>query len=40
MKKFIPSLFFAGFASPALADITHKLSSIIQLQVTAAATQV
>ena len=40
MKKFIPLLLFAGFASPAMADITHKLSSSIQLQVNAAATQV
>ena len=31
---------FAGFASPAMADITHKLSSSVQLQVNAAATQV
>ena len=40
MKKFIPLLLFAGFASPAMAAITHKLSSSIQLQVNAAATQV
>ena len=40
MKKFIPLLLFAGFASPAIADITHKLSSSIQLQVNSAATQV
>ena len=40
MKKFIPLLLVAGFSSPAMADITHKLSSSIQLQVTAAATQV
>ena len=40
MKKFIPLLLFAGFASPAMADITHKLSSSVQLQVNAAATQV
>ena len=40
MKKFIPLLLFAGFSSPAFADITHKLSSSIQLQVNAAATQV
>ena len=40
MKKFIPLLLFAGFASPAMANITHKLSSRIQLQVNAAATQV
>ena len=40
MKKFIPLLLLAGFSSPALADITHKLSSSIQLQVNAASTQV
>ena len=40
MKKFIPLLLFAGFASPAMADLTHKLSSSVQLQVNAAATQV
>ena len=40
MKKFIPLLLVAGFSSPAMADITHKLSSSIQLQVNAAATQV
>ena len=40
MKKFIPLLLLAGFSSPAMADITHKLSSSIQLQVNAAATQV
>ena len=40
MKKFIPLLLVAGFGSPAMADITHKLSSSIQLQVNAAATQV
>ena len=31
---------FAGFSSPAFADITHKLSSSVQLSVNAAATQV
>ena len=31
---------FAGFSSPAFADITHKLSSSVQLTVNAAATQV
>ena len=31
---------FAGFSSPAFADITHKLSSSVQLNVNAAATQV
>ena len=40
MKKLLPILLFAGFSSPAFADITHKLSSSIQLQVNAAATQV
>ena len=30
----------AGFSSPAMADITHKLSSSVQLSVAAAATQV
>ena len=40
MKKFIPLLLLAGFSSPAMADITHKLSSSIQLQVNAASTQV
>ena len=40
MKKFIPLLLLAGFSSPAMADITHKLSSSVQLSVAAAATQV
>ena len=40
MKKFIPLLLVAGFSAPAMADITHKLSSSVQLQVNAAATQV
>ena len=40
MNKFIPLLLIAGFGTPAMADITHKLSSTIQLQVNAAATQV
>ena len=40
MKKLLPILLFAGFSSPAFADITHKLSSSVQLQVNAAATQV
>ena len=31
---------FAGFSSPAFADITHKLSSSVQLTVNAAAPQV
>ena len=40
MKKFLPLLLLAGFGSPAMADITHKLSSSVQLTVNAAATQV
>jgi len=40
MKKLLPILLLAGFSSPAMADITHKLSSSIQLSVAAAATQV
>ena len=40
MKKFIPILLFFGFGSPVMADITHKLSSSVQLRVDAAATQV
>ena len=40
MKKLLPILLFAGFSSPAFADITHKLSSSVQLQVNAAATPV
>ena len=40
MKKFLHLLLFAGFSSPAFADITHKLSSSVQLTVNAAATQV
>ena len=40
MKKLLPILLFAGFSSPAFADITHKLTSSVQLQVNAAATQV
>ena len=40
MKKLLPILLFAGFSSPAMADITHKLSSSVQLTVNAAATQV
>ena len=31
MKKLLPILLFAGFSSPAFADITHKLSSSVQL---------
>ena len=40
MKKFIPLLFLVGFGLPAKADLTHKLSSSVQLSVNAAATQV
>ena len=40
MKKLLPLLLLAGFSSPAMADLTHKLSSSVQLQVNAAATQV
>ena len=40
MKKFIPLLLVAGFSSPAMATITNKLSSSVQLSVAAAATQV
>ena len=40
MKRFLPILLLAGVSSPAMADITHKLSSSVQLSVAAAATQV
>jgi len=40
MKKLLPILLLAGFSSPAMADLTHKLSSSVQLTVNAAATQV
>ncbi len=40
MKKFIPLLLVAGFGAPAMADITHSISSSVQLNVNAAATQV
>ena len=40
MKKLIPLVMLAGFGSPAFADITHKMTSSIQLQTNAAATQV
>ena len=40
MKRFLPLLLLTGFSSPAMADITHKLSSSVQLSVAAAATQV
>ena len=40
MKRFLPILLLTGFSSPVMADIPHKLSSSVQLQVNAAATQV
>ena len=40
MKKFLPLILLAGASSPAFADITHKMSSSLQLQTNAAATQV
>ena len=40
MKRFLPILLLSGFSSPVMADITHKLSSSVQLSVDAAATQV
>ena len=40
MKKFIPLIMVAGFSSPAFADITHRMSSSLQLTTNAAATQV
>ena len=40
MKKLIPLVMVAGFGTPAFADITHTLTSSIQLQTNAAATQV
>ena len=40
MKKFLPLILLAGSVSPAFADITHKMSSSLQLQTNAAATQV
>ena len=40
MKKFIPLIMVAGFSSPACADITHRMSSSLQLTTNAAATQV
>ena len=40
MKKFLPLILLAGVSSPAFADITHKMSSSLQLQTNAAATQV
>ena len=40
MKRFLPLILLTGFSSPAFADLTHKLSSSIQLSVSAGATQV
>ena len=40
MKKLLPLVMIAGFGSPAFADITHRMSSSVQLQTNAAATQV
>ena len=40
MKKFLPLILLTGFSSPVLADITHRMSSSLQLQTNAAATQV
>ena len=40
MKKFLPLILLTGFSSPAFANITHKMSSSLQLQTNAAATQV
>ena len=40
MKKLLPILLFAGFSSPAFADITHTMTSSLQLTTNAAATQV
>ena len=40
MKKFIHLVMVAGFGTPAFADITHTMTSSIQLQTNAAATQV
>ena len=40
MKKLLPLVMLAGFSSPAFADITHRMSSSLQLQTNAAATQV
>ena len=39
MKKLLPILLFAGFSSPAMADLTSRMTSSVQLQVNAAATQ-
>ena len=40
MKKFLSILLLTGLGSPVMADITHSISSSVQLQVNAAATQV
>ena len=40
MKRFLPILLLSGFSSPVMADITHSISSSVQLNVNAAATQV
>ena len=40
MKRLLPLILLTGFSSPVLADITHKLSSSVQLSVSAGATQV
>ncbi len=40
MKRFLPLILLTGFSSPAMADITHKLSSSVQLSVSSGATQV
>ena len=40
MKKFLIIVMVAGFGTPAFADITHTMTSSIQLQTNAAATQV
>tara|TARA_B100001057_G_C22758100_1_gene914633 strand:- start:474 stop:971 length:498 start_codon:yes stop_codon:yes gene_type:complete len=40
MKKLIPLIMVAGFGSPAFADVIHKMTSSVQLQTNAAATQV
>jgi hypothetical protein len=39
MKKFLPLIMILGFAAPANADVTHKLSTSVQLTVDAAASQ-
>ena len=40
MKKFLIFGMVAGLGSPAFADITHTMTSSVQLQTNAAATQV